>query len=266
VPASEDPPAVPPPSVDVTGQVVTGDEIIAAIGAYPGCTAIVTMAAELPDGLALIRALSARGIRVSQGHSGATYDQAVAGYDAGARHATHLFNRMSPLHHRDPGLVGATLERDDVDAEVICDGYHVHPAAASLAIRLKTAGRVVAITDGTGGSGLPVGSVARLGGRPITVGDRAAFLADGTLAGSTLTMDRAFLTLIQALGCSVVEAARMCATNPARTVGLAEHGMLASGAAADVVLLDERWRPVETWVGGTPVWSARRNSPPLIPV
>ncbi len=233
----------------------SGSDIIATLDARAGATGIVTMAPELPGGLELVAALVERGIRVSLGHSGARYDEACAGIAAGARHATHLFNRMSPLHHRDPGLVGAVLEHDEVDAELICDGYHVHPSAAQLALRLKSVDRIMAITDGTGGSGLPVGSTARLGRRRITVKDTAAFLDDGTLAGSTLTMDRAFRNLVQRFGCSLVEAARLCATNPARALKLADQGRLAPGGLADFVVLDEDLIVRETWVGGVRVWS-----------
>ncbi len=235
----------------------SGSDIVATLDARAGATAIVTMAPELPGGLDLVASLVGRGIRVSLGHSGATYEEACAGIAAGARHATHLFNRMSPLHHRDPGLVGAVLEHEDVDAELICDGYHVHPSAARLALRAKSVEHIIAITDGTGGSGLPIGSTARLGGRRITVKDTAAFLDDGTLAGSTLTLDRAFRNVVQRFGCSLVEAARLCATNPARALRLADQGRLAPGHLADFVVLDEDLRVRETWVGGVRVWKAR---------
>lgn len=236
------------------GADYSGSDILTALDSQAGATAIVTMAPELPGGLDLIGSLVGRGIRVSLGHSGARYDEACAGIAAGARHATHLFNRMSPLHHRDPGLVGAVLEHEDVDAELICDGYHVHPSAARLALRAKSVDRIIAITDGTGGSGLPVGSAARLGGRRITVKETAAFLDDGTLAGSTLTMDRAFRNVVQRFGCSLVEAARLCATNPARALRLADQGRLARGHFADFVILDEDLIVRETWVGGVRVW------------
>ena len=138
----------------------------------------------------------------------------MAAIDAGARHATHLFNRMAPMTHRAPGVAGAVLARDEVAAELICDGYHVHPAMSRIAIASKGVGRVMAITDGTAGSGLAVGSSARLGGRRIRVTEHAAVLDDGTLAGSTLTMDRAFRTIATTFGFSVAEAAMLCSTRP----------------------------------------------------
>jgi N-acetylglucosamine-6-phosphate deacetylase len=180
----------------------------------------------------------------------------VAAIEAGARHATHLFNRMTPLAHRAPGLAGAVLAREEVAAELICDGYHVHPGMCRVAIAAKGTHGVMAISDGTAGSGLPVGSHARLGGRRIRVSDQAAVLDDGTLAGSTLTMDRAFRQIVEAFGCSVLDAARMCATTPARALGLRGHGEIAEGAVADLVLLDRELRVVRTFLGGQEVYSS----------
>ena len=229
-------------------------DIVAEIAAARPDVGIVTLAPELDAATALIADLVAHGHRVSLGHSGATYEQAQDGIRAGARHATHLFNRMSPASHHAPGLVGAVLESDEIDAELICDGVHVHPAMMRVALAAKGAGRVMAITDGTSGSGLPAGSRASLGGRPITVRD-AAYLDDGTLAGSVLTMDRAFARLTTLAGASLVEAATVCSTTPARALGLQGFGVLAAGAAADLVVLDRDLRVVQTWVAGTLVYS-----------
>jgi N-acetylglucosamine-6-phosphate deacetylase len=233
----------------------TARDVLDVIDRRPGAAGIVTLAPELAGALDLIAALRRLHIRVSVGHSGASYEEAVAGLDAGITHATHLFNRMSPLHHRDPGVAGAVLDRGDVDAELICDGVHVHPASARLALRCKSVDGVLAITDATAGAGLPPGSRARLGGRAIAVRERAAFLEDGTLAGSTITMDAAFRVAVEAFGCSLVEAARLCATTPARALGLSDRGVLRAGAAADFVVLDERLRVIETWVDGICVWN-----------
>jgi N-acetylglucosamine-6-phosphate deacetylase len=174
--------------------------------------------------------------------------------EAGARHATHLFNRMRPMTHREPGLTGAILGSDDVAAELICDGVHVHPAAMRVAIAAKRAERMMAITDGTAGSGLPRGATATLGGYPITVGD-TALLADGTIAGSVLTMDRAFAMLASTVGVSLVEAAAMCATTPARELGLQGLGVIAPGNKADLAVLDRHLRVRQTWLGGVMVFS-----------
>ena len=211
---------------------------------------IVTVAPELEGGIDLIRRLVSHGRLVSMGHSGATFDQSVEAIDAGARQATHLFNRMPPLGHREPGLVGAILQSDAVAAEIICDGYHVHRALVRMAIAAKGTSRIMAITDGTALSGLPPGSRAALGGQPIEARESAAFLADGTIAGSVLTMDRAFQMLVSQVGLSMVEAATLCATTPARELGLVRQGVLARDALADVVVLDDRLSVVQTYVAG----------------
>jgi len=216
---------------------------------------IVTLAPELDGGLDLVAWLLPRGIRVSLGHSAATYDEAMSAIAAGARHATHLFNRMPPLGHRSPGLAGAILESEDVAAELICDGFHVHPALVRTAVAAKRPSRVLAITDGTAASGLPAGGTASLGGETIFVGETAAFLRDGTLAGSVLTMDGAFRMLVERAGFSLVDAATMCATTPARELGLVGHGVLKVDGIADVVILDRRLSVVQTYIGGRLAYS-----------
>lgn len=228
-------------------------DILAVIDAFAREVGIVTLAPELPGALDLVRRWTAAGHRVALGHSGADYDTALAAFEAGACHATHLFNRMPPMSHRAPGLVGAVLGRNDVAAELICDGFHVHPAMARLAIEARHARGVLAITDGTSVSGLPVGATGRLGAQAIVAGPEAAWLDEGertTLAGSTLTMDRAFATVVRRVGCSVVDAARLCATNPAEAIGLVDAGRIAEDMRADVTLLDRDFRVRRTWVGG----------------
>jgi N-acetylglucosamine-6-phosphate deacetylase len=233
----------------------TAADILAEIARAAPDVGIVTIASELDGGLDLVRWLSARGHRVSLGHSGATYEEALAAIEAGARRATHLFNRMPPLGHRAPGLVGAVLQTDEVAAEIICDGVHVHPALMRTAIAAKRTSRIFAITDSTAASGLPVGSTAMLGGRPITAGERTALLPDGTIAGSVLTMDGAFQTLMAQVGLSLVDAATICATTPARELGLVGHGVLAPEAVADLVVLDANFAVVQTYVAGQLVYA-----------
>ena len=214
---------------------------------------IVTLAPELPGGIDLVRSLATAGHRVALGHSGSDYDTAIAAIDAGARHATHLFNRMTPMTHRAPGLPGAVLSREEVTVELICDGYHVHPSMCQLAMAAKGREGVLAITDATSGAGLAAGSTARLGGRKITVGEQAAFLEDGTLAGSTLTMDRAFRNIVTSFGGTLVDASLLCSTSPARALGLSGFGVLADGAVADLVVLDRGLRVVRTFIAGQEV-------------
>jgi len=234
----------------------TGRDVLATIESGRADVGIITIAPELPGILDLVPALVRAGHRVSLGHSGADFEQAVAAIDAGARHATHLFNRMTPMTHRAPGLVGAVLSHDEVNAELICDGFHVHPAMCRLAIAAKGVHGVMAITDGTGGSGLAPGSTARLGGRSIRVSDQAAVLDDGTLAGSILTMDRAFRNIVTMFHASIAEAAIMCSTTPARAVGLTGFGVIAEGNAADIVVLDRAFRVAKTFIDGEEIYRA----------
>lgn len=232
-------------------------EILDVIAGSAADVGTVTLAPELPGALDLVRSLVKVGHRVSLGHSGATLDEAAAAIEAGARGATHLFNRMTPMTHRAPGLAGAVLARDEMTAELICDGYHVHPAMARVAIAAKTLRGVLAITDGTAGSALPPGSAARLGGRTIRVSEQAALLEDGTLAGSTLTMNRAFRTIVEVFGLSVVEAAVLCSTTPSRELGLQGFGVIAEGAFADLAVLDQGYRVVRTFIDGEQVYERR---------
>ena len=227
----------------------TGAEILREIENARPDVGILTIAPEVDGAIDLIRQLTAHGHHVSLGHSGASYEQAIEGIAAGARQATHLFNRMTPINHRVPGLASAVLESDDVAAEIVCDGVHVHPALIRIALAAKTPAKVMAITDGTGGSGLPAGSRAMLGGRAITIRD-AAYLDDGTLAGSVLTMDRAFALLIRTIGLSPVDAATICATSPARALGISGFGVIAPGAIADLAVLSRDFTLRQTWIGG----------------
>jgi N-acetylglucosamine-6-phosphate deacetylase len=234
----------------------SGADILAEIARARPDVGIVTVAPELEGALDLVRDLAAHGQRVSLGHSGASFDEARAAIDAGARQATHLFNRMTPMSHRQPGLAGAVLQADEVAAELICDGVHVHPAVMRVAIAAKRPSRVMAISDGTAGTGLAAGSRATIGGRPITVRD-AAYLDDGTLAGSVVTMGRCFERLVAMVGLGLVDAAMLCATTAARELGLHGYGVLAPGAIADLVVLDRRLRVVQTWIGGELVFDRR---------
>ena len=239
----------------LTADAWTGADILDEIAAARPDVGIVTVAPELDGAIDLIRELVANGHHVSLGHSGATYDQALEGIRAGARHATHLFNRMTPINHRAPGLAAAVLESDDIAAEIVCDGVHVHPAMVRVAVAAKRPERIMAITDGTAGSGLPAGSRATLGGRPISVRD-AAYLDDGTIAGSVLTMDRAFARLASEVGLSLPDAATVCSTTAARSLGLQGFGVIAPGAIADLVVLDRDLAVVQTWVSGTLAYEA----------
>jgi N-acetylglucosamine-6-phosphate deacetylase len=249
------PPAGHPGSGDGQGPgEFSGEDILEVIAGARQDVGIVTLAPELPGGIDLVRTLVSAGHRVSLGHTGASLDEAMAAIDAGARHATHLFNRMTPITHRAPGVAGAILAREEVAAELICDGHHVHASMGRIAVASKGVGRMMAITDGTAGAGLPVGATAMLGGHRIRVTDQAAILDDGTLAGSTLTMDRAFATIVRGFGFSVTEASVMCSTTPARELGLAGFGAIVEGGIADLAILDRQFRVVRTFIGGEEVY------------
>jgi N-acetylglucosamine-6-phosphate deacetylase len=242
----------------------SASDILAEIERATPDVGIVTLASELDGGIDLVKWLASRGHRVSLGHSGATYDQALDAIAAGARQATHLFNRMPPLTHRAPGLAGAVLQAEEIAAEIICDGFHVHPAMVRMAVAAKRPSRVMAITDATAAAGLPVGSAAMLGGQPITAGATTALRADGTIAGSLVTMDRAFQMLVGQAGLSLVDAATICATTPARELGLVGHGLLSTGAVADLVVLDAQLTVVQTYIAGQLVYARNTASAPSV--
>ena len=167
---------------------------------------------------------------------------------------------MTAIGHRAPGLAGAVLARDELAAEVICDGVHVHPAMLKMALAAKRPERIMAVTDATAGAGLPRGSQAQLGGRRINVGD-AAYLEDGTIAGSVLTMDRAFTMLVEQIGLTIPEAAIACSTTAARELGLDGFGVIAAGAVADLVVMDRSFRVTRTYIGGRMVYPEGGGTP-----
>ena len=246
-----------PPGDRRRGEDFSALDIEDVIDAHVPDIAIVTLAPEIEGGMDLLARLVERGIRVSLGHSGATCDEGLAAIAAGARQATHLFNRMPPLHHRSPGLAGAVLQSDDVAAELICDGTHVHPALIRMVAAAKKPSKVMAISDGTAASALPVGAAARLGDRAIFAGPDCAHLEDGTMAGSILTMDEVFRRLTGQMGFTPVDAAVMCATTPARELGMVGYGVLAEGAVADLTVLDRAGQVAQTYVGGRLVYARR---------
>jgi N-acetylglucosamine-6-phosphate deacetylase len=195
-----------------------------------GPVSYVTLAPELPGALELVDFLLARGVVVSCGHSDATAAEAHAAFDRGVRTVTHLFNAMRPLRHRDPGIAGAALTRDDVVVQLILDGVHLADETARLAWR-AAAGRFALVTDAIGGT--------RLGNADVQVADGIARRADGTLAGSVLTLPEAVRNL-HALGATLVQAVAAVTSVPARVLGRDDVGSLRIGGPADVVVLDDR--------------------------
>ncbi|QLL14517.1 N-acetylglucosamine-6-phosphate deacetylase [Pseudomonas chlororaphis] len=194
---------------------------------------VITIAPEIAGHDALIRALSARGIRMQIGHTLGSYEEGVAALDAGATSFTHLYNAMSPLHHREPGIVGAALAHAQY-AELIPDLLHVHPGAMRVALRSIPC--LYCVTDSTAAAGMPDGEY-KLGSHTVTKCLGGVRLPDGTLAGSTLTMDQALRNLVK-IGLPLAEASQRLSQFPADYLGLAERGRLQVGSWADCVCLD----------------------------
>ncbi|MFC7382612.1 N-acetylglucosamine-6-phosphate deacetylase [Sphaerisporangium rhizosphaerae] len=215
-------------------------ELAGLLKAGRGHVRMLTIAPELPGGLDTIRAAVSDGVIAALGHSDATYDQAIAGIEAGCTVATHLYNALPSLHHREPGPVAALLEDERVTVELINDGLHVHPAMLRLAARAAGTGRAVLITDAMAAAGMGDGTY-RLGPMEVEVSGCAARLVKGgAIAGSTLTMDVAFRRTVREVGLSVADAAVMASLTPARVLGLDDRvGSIAVGKDADLVVLDE---------------------------
>jgi N-acetylglucosamine-6-phosphate deacetylase len=202
-----------------------------------GPVGYVTLAPELPGALELIDLLHERGVVVSCGHSDATAAQAAAAFDRGVGTVTHLFNAMRPLGHRDPGIAGAALVRDDVIVQVILDGHHLADETAKVVWR-AAAGRVALVTDAIAAAGTGDGS-CRLGGVEVEIRDGVARRADGVIAGSVATMLEAVRNL-HALGAPLVDAVAAATSVPALVVRRPDLGVLRPGGGADVVVLDDR--------------------------
>ncbi|WP_299027101.1 N-acetylglucosamine-6-phosphate deacetylase [uncultured Thermanaerothrix sp.] len=216
---------------------------------------LVTLAPELPGAEAVIRYLVSAGVRVSAGHSLATYEQALHAFDLGVTYGTHLFNAMPPLEHRAPGLAGALLTRSDVTVGLIADGIHVHPAMIALAWRAKGPQHLNLVTDAIAALGMPPGEY-RLGDLDIRVDATSVRLPDGTLAGSLLSLDTAVRNLMAFTGCTLPEALCTVTITPASVLGLSDRGRLAPGYRADLVFLSPEHDVVMTLIGGQPAFGA----------
>jgi N-acetylglucosamine-6-phosphate deacetylase len=224
---------VHPPEAIARASIETLNRLLEA---SDGLVRILTIAPELPGAMELIESAVAAKIIVALGHTDADYDQARAAIHAGARHAVHMFNAMRPFTHRDPGVVGAILTDPEVTAEVIADGVHVAGPAIQVLIGVKGFDAVLLTSDGIAATGMPDGNY-RLGNFEVTVKDGVCRNAEGKLAGSTLTLDRALRNVV-ALGVSLKDAVRMATVLPARRLGLAgKKGIIAVGADADLVAL-----------------------------
>jgi N-acetylglucosamine-6-phosphate deacetylase len=212
-----------------------------------GPVRLVTLAPELPGAERLIELLRIRGITVSCGHTDATAEEAHAAFDLGARAVTHLFNAMRPLRHRDPGIAGAALARDDVFVQIILDGIHLSAETATVVWR-AAAGRVALVTDAMAGAGMSDGSWS-LAGFEVDIRDGVARGPAGVLAGSALTMIDAVRNL-HALGVPLAEALAAATAVPASLIGLPEVGRLDNGLPADLIVLDDNLEIERVLVGG----------------
>lgn len=219
-----------------------------------GPVRMLTLAPEVAGADELIVTARQQGVITVWGHTNATYEACVRAAELGVTQATHTYNAMSGLHHRHPGVLGATLALDTIYAQLIADNIHVHPAAMKVLARCKGVERTILITDAMRAAGLPAGAYT-LGGQVVTVEGGSCRLADGTLAGSLLTMEQALSNFMAASGLSLADAWPTTSRTPAHALGLAHQlGTLAPGYQADLVLLDNQLQVVATVVAGKVVY------------
>lgn len=198
----------------------------------------VTVAPEVSGALEFVKEISKECV-ISVAHTEAGYEVTKEAFEAGANHVTHLYNGMLPFGHREPGVVGAALENEDVFVELICDGEHVHPAVVRATFQMFGAKRICMISDSMSATGMPEGEYS-LGGQAVTLKDKRATLEDGRLAGAVTTLYDNLKTVVMEMQIPLEDAVRACTTTPAKALGLEEScGVLAVGRKADVVLLDE---------------------------
>jgi len=218
---------------------------------------VITMAPETPGGLEFIQHAKSKGIVVSMGHSNATFNEAKSGIEAGATNATHVFNAMRELNHREPGILGAVLGDDRVWAELIADGVHVDPSIVDLLFKLKGHRRILLITDAITAAGQPDGEY-QVGPIRVRVTEGVCRNLEGQLAGSTLTQDRALQNMMQWTKVSLAEAVFMTSRNPAESVGITGHkGSIEPGLDADMVVLDDDLSVQMTFCEGRLVYRQR---------
>jgi N-acetylglucosamine-6-phosphate deacetylase len=218
--------------------------------AAQGKIRLMTIAPELPRAEEVIAHATALGVRISMGHSDAGTAAARAGIRAGAVTATHTFNAMRPFDHRDPGLLGEVLGNEELFAELICDGLHVHPAAVRIYWKSKGSERAMLITDAMSAAGMPDGNY-KLGELDVRVINGKCLIGEDTLAGSTLTLDRAVRNFAEFTGATIDALSKLASRNPARMTGFeAEAGTLAVGRAADITVVSEKNEVVDTILRG----------------
>lgn len=233
--------------------VKTFDEYNAACG---NAIKIITLAPETDGALDFIRHIVAQGTVVSIGHTGAKYAEVKAAMEAGATNVTHTYNAQSPLHHREIGVVGSALLLEDLYCELICDTIHVSVPAMQLLVKNKRADKLALITDAMRAKGLADG-VSELGGQTVYVKGGEARLADGTLAGSVLRMNRALQNMVEKVGVPFTQAVDYCTINPARTLKMEnEAGSIAEGKRADFAVLNDKFDVLYTVRDGKIIYKA----------
>ncbi|EAC5809034.1 N-acetylglucosamine-6-phosphate deacetylase [Listeria monocytogenes] len=213
-----------------------------------GLIKMVTIAPELPGGIELIDFLKKRGVVVAIAHSNATYEEAQDAFEKGASHITHCFNAMPAIHHRAPGLVAAALENDSISVQAIVDGVHLHPGIVRLIHKIKGPDKMVLTTDALQAMGVGDGEYI-FGGHQVTVTEGVARLQDGTLASSTVTMNKS-LRLSNEFGINLQDTIQMATSTPADILGMKNLGRIEKGYSADLVLLDKKFEVLSTWING----------------
>ena len=218
--------------------------------ASKGYIKIMTIAPELPGAFSVMRAAVKEGVVLSIGHSMATYDEIEIAIDNGAAHVTHMFNAMRPFHHRVPGIILSSLLRNELKIELIADTLHVHPAVMELLLKLKGANGIILVSDSIRAGGMHEGEY-EFADQKVFMKAKKAFLADGTLAGSTLTLNMAVKNMVETANAKVTEAVRMASLNGAKVINT-DHkkGILAVGKDADIVVLNNDYEVETTILGG----------------
>ncbi len=216
---------------------------------------IMTIAPELPGAFSVMRAAARQGVVLSIGHSMASYDDIEIAIDNGAAHVTHMFNAMSPFHHRHPGIILSSLLRNELKIELIADTLHVHPAVMELLLRMKGANGIILVSDSIRAGGMHEGEY-EFADQKVFMKQKKAYLQDGTLAGSTLTLNMAVKNMVETANAKITEAVRMASLNGAKVIDLENRkGILAVGKDADLIVLNNEYEVETTILGGRIVFT-----------
>jgi len=235
------------------------EEMSAYLDAGKGWIRQVSLAPEMEGADQIADLLSSVNVCVALAHSNTNFETASRALRGKYTHVTHTFNAQTPFHHRKPGVVGAVLSSDKVSAELIADGVHVHPAAMQILTRCLGAKRIVLISDAMPGAGLPDGTYTLLG-QQVAVRNGKALLPDGTLAGSTATLDACVRNMVELAGVPFDNAVRMASYNPAEVIGNEDNiGSLAPGKRANVAVFDKNMNVKMTFINGNLVYEGKNN-------